>query len=670
MEKERKRDVRFGIRARLMTMFVILITIPLLVLGISSYIASVNLTEGEVENTTTQLVAQINSSILNYLNGIENGVKLMASNKDIKEIYSNPDIIDEILMDFKEYEESYEGINNIYIGTYRGDVISNKYLDTEPTNRSWYKKAREEKKLIWTQPYIDSDTKKPIISLAHPLYDRSNKFIGVLVVDVALEKLANVVNSIEVGDNGHAFIINSDGEIVIYKNEEVGKKVEVKEIVDAATKQKSGHVTYRWRENNRLREKMAAFTTLDKLGWRVFGAIYTDEIKLKTGIILKRMLIFGITSLILALIGSYIYSKVLMKKINKVKDITEKVKDRNLSLRIETKSKDEIGVLSKYFNSMLDNISKLIKDIQSMGSEVTGSSKQLASVTEETNISIEEVTKIMEDLATGANDQVSDTENGVKIVNSLDNKIQSLVKDSKEISEITEDIKVKNIDGSKKVGELREKTESNNRAIGDIERAVTNLSIKINDIGDILGTISSISEQTNLLALNASIEAARAGEEGRGFEVVANEIRKLAEESNGATDEIRNIISNVKEESGNTVTTMNQLKESSKSQFTSVTDMSNSFKMISDSINKIVEKINSINQAVYSVNNDTDLVINTIENISSVCQQTAASTEEVNASMEEQSASMEEVNKAAEKLSGLAEELNREIGKFTLNNKE
>lgn len=186
------------------------------------------------------------------------------------------------------------------------------------------------------------------------------------------------------------------------------------------------------------------------------------------------------------------------------------------------------------------------------------------------------------------------------------------------------------------------------------------------DIGEILSTISNISEQTNLLALNAAIEAARAGESGKGFAIVAEEVRVLAEQSGSSAENIRNIINRVIETTKTTSADMDKIRSDVENQNLAVSTTEESFEKLNISIQNIIEKISAMNKNIEAMLSGSDLLTSNIQNISCVAEESAASTEEVNASIATQLNDVQNVKNQADELYNLAKTLEGLIEKFEI----
>ncbi|QEK11015.1 methyl-accepting chemotaxis protein [Crassaminicella thermophila] len=661
---EKKTKNRKGIRFRLTVIFTLLIALSLFTLGATSFFKSVNVTESKLKDSSLQLVKELNVSITNYLDGIEKFVCVLA-NSQVKKIRSNPEAIDEIMNEFETFKNSHKDIKYIYIGTKDKKIYPKPSKSYDPTQRPWYKKAIQAKKLIWTKPYKDISTGEYVISAAIPVYDKNNELIGVLAADIALKTLEEMIDGTKIGKKGYPFVLDENGKVIFHKNKElIGKVLPVEKIIKSIETKKEDIVNYKWEEDGEVYEKFVVYSTLEKLNWKVMGNMYVNEIEEETSGILKNTLTVGAVSLLIVVLITYLFATSLTNPIKELVYDMERVKEGDLSVRCNVKNKDEIGQLSENFNIMVEELGKLVGKMKDVSIEVTSSAQNLAATTEVSSASAEEVAAAVEAIAKGAADQAVDAEKGANLTLKLSSKFDQLEGDFDHIRKSAEDVMATSEASVDVVNELKEKTELNNEGTEKIEEAIIDLDHRIQDIGNILETIDAIADQTNLLALNASIEAARAGEAGRGFTVVAEQIRKLSEESRISSDEIKQIITNVQKESEHTVEIMKELKERSLGQSESVEKVHGSFEQIETAVHSITEKIESISKFVNQINNEKELIVKAIENISAVSEETASSSEEVNASMQQQAMIVEEIATAADKLDDLAVKLNSEISRF------
>lgn len=242
--------------------------------------------------------------------------------------------------------------------------------------------------------------------------------------------------------------------------------------------------------------------------------------------------------------------------------------------------------------------------------------------------------------------------------------IGSIETSTKEIDEVSLNTKDLSNKGLKMVKLLMDKSEETKETTQSVAEIVEDMSKSTEEISKISQTITQITEQTNLLSLNASIEAARAGEAGRGFAIVADEIRKLAEQSKNSTEEIKRIVQAIQNKSSIAVEAMGLAQNIVIEQDKTVEDTNVIFNDIYGSISKLIEKVENIKEKVLNINTEKEEVVSQIQNISSVAEETAASSEEVSASTEEINATMEEFNNYVMGLQNLSETLNEELSKF------
>ncbi|KNF09609.1 methyl-accepting chemotaxis protein Mcp [Gottschalkia purinilytica] len=663
------KGISLNIKNKIILMMTILIIIPLLILGIGSYVRSSRIIEEEHKFMAQTVGNEVHRYVENYMESMEKNLIIMSQISGVEKILEDSSSVEWLLQNFESFRKNYKDITSVFVGTKDKQMrfIPEAEIpkDFDLTQREWYKKAVKEKKLIWTDPYIDAATKQTVVTAALPIYNNGD-FVGVMGLDISLKSFSDTIGNIKIGKKGHAAVYDEKGTILAHQNKSiVGEVTNIKEISNAIKSNKS-YVEYNVDENEVESHKIGMIKKIEKLNWKVMSIIDVSEGRIKSYDILRSTLVIGILTAIIGVIVAYIFGRKLTKPLHKLVDNMRKVESGHLDINIEIDSKDEIGKLSYSFNEMVKNLKNLVTNIKMISNEVTDSAEILAATSQENNASSIEIARAVEEIARGATEQAQDTEKGVQTVTELSCKINELNESLHLILKTTKDVIDTSLASKDVVDELKIKTEQNNESTNKIKENITNLDNRIKSIGDILETIDSISEQTNLLALNASIEAARAGENGRGFAVVAEEIRKLAYNSKESSDEIKEIILNVQNESRHTVDTMEEVKEVTAKQTESVFEVDKAFSMINKLINQVTEEINIMNDSFNEMHDHGEAVMSSIESISAVSEETAASSQEVTASVEEQSALVEEVSDAASRLNDLANKLDDNINTFKL----
>ena len=327
---------------------------------------------------------------------------------------------------------------------------------------------------------------------------------------------------------------------------------------------------------------------------------------------------------------------------------------------------DEIGDMTRSLISMQNGLRELIRKIVHGSNQLSESSDTLSKITEEASIAINESANAVESLAMSSTTQAHDANEVSKNTNILGSKIEEssvLVADAKDIASTAETLSKQ---GKKIIGNLNEKTMSSIEKTVEIEEIISDIENASKDTESIIALIENISGQTNLLALNASIEAARAGEAGRGFSVVADEIRGLSEETHKATENIRDLISAIQHKVKNAVFEMSTVRNMTNEQYEVLLDTDKIFNEISSSVDNLLNHMDIVNNHSDDISIKKEEILVAINQISGVTQEFSATTEEISASTEEQAASMEEISSLSETNKELSDDLKLAVSEFKI----
>lgn len=325
---------------------------------------------------------------------------------------------------------------------------------------------------------------------------------------------------------------------------------------------------------------------------------------------------------------------------------------------------DEIGILINTTNEMQTDLQNVISEIHLASSTLSSQSEQLSQSAEQVKVGSEQIATTMQELANGAEVQATSAsdisqlmDNFTHVIQNSDQSSQEIVKDSEQMTHGAEDgqhlmqlsvNKMKDIDGIVK---------------GSVQR-VKGLDEKTNEISTLVEVIRSIADQTNLLALNAAIEAARAGEQGKGFAVVADEVRKLAEQVSHSVGEITNIVVAIQEESHSVVKALENGYQEVADGTEQIQQTGEKFTEITEGIHAMVERVKVISKNLALVSSNGQQINGSVQEIASVSQQSAAGVEETAASAEESVSSMEEVVASSQHLAVIATNLENAVSKF------
>ncbi|MFB7817591.1 methyl-accepting chemotaxis protein [Paenibacillus chitinolyticus] len=665
-----------AVGTKLFVIFFLSILVAVLIVGTLSYQTSSSVVEEEVSKAAQQTVIQTGEK-LDFLfrtyekmsldimidkavgASVEQLARPNISESDIAIARMNLD------SNLKKYSQTDDNLAGIYIIPMTEKGVSTGYGQEKliQENAALIKNVKEaDGKAVWFDSKINgyfTQLSFPTFGVARVMkndYGHSNYMV---LLEIKTDYLYNQLSSIRVGQTGRIEAMNTKQQLMVTeKADHIGQTVEVKlegELQDQG----------RTKADVNGEQNLIVYTKSKQTGWLIYGFAPLDEITEKANGIFALTVWVAIISALLAVVIGWLMSRMIGKPLVELGHLMNEGEKGNLAVRtLFTQRQDEIGQVGKSFNGMMSKITDLVNQTNRSADSVLETARELTDASKKTALSAREIATATEDIAGGATSLAVAAENGNDLTTKISEQMKYVIEKNIRMSIATSEVQQMSERGIEQMDELTQKTLQSEQMTHSLVDRVDTLKQSTSSIRKILDVLTKITAQTNILSLNASIEAARAGAAGKGFMVVAGEIRNLADQSRESIVNVAHITEEIQREMDATVEALSAAYPLFREQTESVKEANQMFSSVKNEMDNLLIQLDEVSTSINELNESQLTLADAMTNVSAVAEQSSATSEEVASLSSEQQSVSEGLVHLSGKLEDVSSRLSESLTKF------
>lgn len=648
-----------SLKTKLISFFILFAFIPAAIGGAISIYMNINSTKSAAVNSNSNIAIQVSKQIemmLDDSKGMVEGIALSPTAHSMDGV-----AIREMIIGMQQKNPQFELIfvmdsSGMQIARTSGTLANR-------SDRAYFKEAIKGS-TFFTDAYISSFTNAPCVTISVPIKNSSGAIVGVMAADISLQALKGISEHAQIGKNGYVEIVDNVGTVLAHPNNDKVLQKESFAKIDYVQQVLNGKSGCTEVVSTRGDKTLTAFAPIAKYKW---GIIVNQPIKEIFDVAISASyIIIGILiiSILLAAATAFYIARGIANPLQQVVHSVEKIAGGDLSTIVTAEGVLEVNQLVMGINHMTTSLRKIITQAAAVAESVAASAEELTAAANEVGRASDQVAHTIQDVAHSAVTQMNLSNQSSGVMADMNHSVLDTVQAACDVAEVTGKSEQSASDGIKQVDHAVNLMNHIQEDVGKTAKMIYVLGEKSRQIGQIVEVITNIAGQTNLLALNAAIEAARAGEQGRGFAVVADEVRKLAEQSQMAAKEIAQIIGAIQSETSQTVQAMDKSSMEVDEGVRVVKASKVAFEGIYVDVKNVKQQVENIVILIDKQQSGSTQVEQSISDIAECAKVNSDSSQEVAAASEEQNASVQEIVAAVTGLARMASELQEVVSKF------